>query len=110
MFGLIFCFFLLRLLFLLSSRYVLEASRLLRKSIIHVESDEVVLNERPVSAKSNEIFAESAEVVPSSVKNEPKKTTKVVFEKEKQPFFLSLEKKKQSNPDHAVLFRVQARF
>jgi DNA replication licensing factor MCM6 len=40
---------------------VLEASRLLRKSIIHVESEDVVLNERPAgSARSRRAEEEAA--------------------------------------------------
>ena len=35
--------------------YVLEASRLLRKSIIHVESEDVVLSERPERAQAKRI-------------------------------------------------------
>ncbi len=59
--------------------YVLEASRLLRKSIIHVESEDVVLNERPAgSARSRkaeeEARAEAAgEAQPAEAAEQPVK-------------------------------------
>ena len=41
--------------------YVLEASRLLRKSIIHVESEDVVLNERPARAQAKRLRRQQEE-------------------------------------------------